>query len=496
MVAGGAYAGLVLGACGDGGPDQRVVATDPAVQAAEQRRRRSGAIVSDIALTAAPLTIDLAGAPAATWAYGAVPGAEVRVRAGDVLRARVRNDLPDPTTIHWHGVALRNDMDGVPGLTQAPIAPGAEFTYEFTVPVPGTFWFHPHAGLQLDQGLYTPLIVEDPQEPGDYDREVVVVLDDWVAGVGERPEDTLAALQKEGMGMGGGGMGGDMGGGGMAMSPLLGGDAGDVTYPLHLVNGRPPEAPSVFEAKPGERLRLRLVNVASDTAYRVALGGHRLTVTHTDGFPVEPVTADTLLIGMSERYDVLVTVDGEGAFPLVALAEGKGAQAMAIVRSGLGDPPPATARPVELDGALLELAQLRAAPAVVLPARGPDRTHQVRLDGPGEGQYRWTINGKAAPDESEVLDDSMPLDVRQGERVRLVFENKSMMFHPMHLHGHTFQVVGPAGVPGPRKDSMIVRPMERIAVDFDADNPGQWLMHCHNLYHQKGGMHSVVSYVR
>lgn len=492
---GGACAALVLASCSTGGTT-RVAVSGAEVQAAEGRRRRSNAIVRDVALTAGPATIDLGGMTADTWAYdGAVPGREVRVRAGDVLRAVVTNRLSDPTTVHWHGLALRNDMDGVPGLTQKAIPAGGSFTYEFAVPDPGTFWFHPHFGLQLDTGLYTPLIVEDPAEPGRYDREMVLVLDDWMSGLGTTPEETLGALRDGGMPMGGGGMG--MGGSGMQMatSPLLGGDAGDVNYPVFLLNGRRAENAPVLDARRGERIRFRILNAASDTAFRVALGGHRLTVTHTDGFPIEPVTVDAVLVGMSERYDVTVTVAGDGAFPLVALAEGKGAQAMAVLRSGSGAAPPVNAHPSELDGRLLQLSELRADKAVSLAPKEPDRVHQVALGAAKQG-YRWLINGRAVEKEADVLKTAKVLEVREGQRVRLEFDNQTTMFHPMHLHGHTFQVVSPDGVVGPRKDSMIVRPNERISVDFDADNPGQWLIHCHNLYHQSAGMHSVLSYVR
>jgi len=501
-LAGAGCAALVLASCSAGGPT-RVGVGGPEVQGAERRRQRPGSTIRDIALTAAPATIDLGGRSVETWAYGgSVPGPEIRLRAGDVLRARVTNRLPEPTTIHWHGLALRNDMDGVPGLTQAPIAVGADFTYEFIVPEPGTFWFHPHFGLQLDRGLYGPLIVEDPAEPGRYDREIVVVLDDWLSGVGPTPEETLKGLRENGMQMGAGGMGGmPMGSGGgtgamsMAQSPALGGDAGDVVYPLFVLNGRQGTDPVTLDAKAGERIRLRILNVGGDTAFRVAIGGHRLTVTHTDGFPVEPVTVDTLLIGMSERYDVTVTATG-GVFPLVAVAEGKGGQAMAVLRSASGQAPPPDVHPAELDGRLLQLGELRAAQPVALAPKKPDRTHQVELGGPGKTGYRWTINGKSVEREADVLKDAKVLEVGEGQRVRLVFDNQTTMFHPMHLHGHTFQVVGPDGAAGPRKDSMILRPNERIAVDFDADNPGQWLIHCHNLYHQSAGMQTVLSYVR
>jgi len=486
---GGACAAVVLASCSTA-PKNRITVSGPQVQNAERRRRAVDAPIREIGLTAAPTTIDLGGRTVDTWAYdGAVPGREVRVRAGEVLRARVINHLPEPTTIHWHGLALRNDMDGVPGLTQEPIAAGASFTYEFVVPDPGTFWFHPHFGMQLDRGLYTPLVVEDRAEPGRYDRELTIVLDDWSSDLGPTPEETLQGLRSGGMGMGGGAMA-------MASSPLLGGDAGDVNYPLFVVNGRQATNPAILDAKAGERIRLRILNAASDTAFRVALGGHRLTVTHTDGFPVEPVTVDAVLVGMSERYDVTVTVAGNGTFPLVALAEGKAAQGLAVLRAGSGSTPPADVHPAELDGRLLQLSELRADKAVALTPRGPDRVHEVALGGPGQQGYRWTINGKAVEKESDVLKDAKVLEARQGQRIRLVFDNQTTMFHPMHLHGHTFQVVGPAGAAGPRKDSMIVRPKERISVDFDANNPGQWLIHCHNLYHQSAGMHSVLSYVR
>lgn len=482
-LAGGSYAAIVLAGCGNG--RSPVSSTSAAVLATERRRRKPGSKVTEVTLTAAPLTVDLAGTQVRTWAYnGAVPGPEVRLKAGDVLRAKLVNNLSDETVIHWHGIALRNDMDGLPGITQDGVLPGKSFNYEFTVPDAGTYWFHPHKGLQLDQGLYAPLVIEDPAEPGRYDREITVVLDDWVSGIGPTPEKILKDLR-------GGGM--QMGGMGVATSKVLGGDAGDVMYPLFLINGRPPADPPTFDAKPGERLRLRLINAGAETAFRVALGGHRLTVTHSDGFPVNPVTVDTVLIGMSERYDVLVTVAGSGAFPLVASAEGKNGRALGIVRSGPGDAPKADTHPAELDGRMLELSELRAAAAVTLPARAVDRTYILDLGVAAQG-YRWTINGKSVLEEEKVREQSTPLAVTQGQRVRLVFNNRTTMFHPMHLHGHTFQVVAPDGGAGPRKDSMIVRPKERIAIDVLADNPGQWLLHCHNIYHQEAGMMTLLSY--
>ncbi len=404
----------------------RVGPADPMV--AEVERRVAGAAVREFTLTAAPATVRLGDRTVSTWAFnGAVPGPELRVRAGEVVKARVVNRLPEPLTVHWHGIALRNDMDGVPGVTQRAVAPGASYGYEFTAPDPGTYFYHPHTGTQLDRGLYAPLIVEDPAETSPL-RDITLMLDDWVDGTGRTPDDVLAELRAAGSDMAGhgahGGMDPDAG--------PLGEDTGDVTYPAYLINGQPPAQPAEYRVKPGERVRLRLVNAAADTPFRVAFGGGRLTVVASDGFGVQPVTVDTLLIGMGERYDVLVTVPDSGVFPLVAVAEGKDAQALAVLRSGAGAVPDASVRPAELDGKLLRLDELHATPEVALPAGAPDRGYQATLTADMTA-YRWGI---AVPKV-----DGVTLPVRRGERIRLRLRNSTMMWHPMHLHGHTFQVV-------------------------------------------------------
>ncbi len=437
-------------------------------------------------LTAAPATVDLGGVQVQTWAFdGQLPGPEIRLARDEVLRAELRNGLPQPTTIHWHGIALRNDMDGVPDLTQPPVAPQSRFSYEFAVPDAGTYFFHPHVGMQLDRGLYAPLVVTDPDEPGDYDLEAVIVLDDWLDGVGGRdPDQRLEQLRSEGMDMGGMGMGmGGMGGGPRAP---LGPDAGDVDHPYYLINGRIGTDPVTVQGAPGQRLRLRIINAAADTAFRVALGGHRLTVTHSDGFPVAPAEGDALLIGMGERYDVVVTL-ADGVFPLVALAEGKQGQAFALVRTAGGTRPPPEAAPAELAGRLIMAPSLRATESVRLPEREPDRIHELTL-GMDMSGYRWTING-------QVYGEHDPLPIERGERVRMRFVNRTMMFHPMHLHGHTYQQAVTGSGAGPRKDTSIVLPMQAVEIDIEGDNPGQWLLHCHNSYHMEAGMMTVLSYV-
>jgi len=445
------------------------------VRSAEQLRRSSGQRVVTRRMAAQPATIDLGSRTVRTWAYGeSVPGPVLRTTAGDLLRVEVTNRLPAETSIHFHGVALSNDMDGVPGITQDPIRAGTAFIYEFTTPDPGTYFFHPHSGVQLDRGLYGVLVVEDPAEPGDYDQEWIVVLDDWIDGTGQTPDDVLAGLVSM-SGMGHGGMMGES-----MHSPLLGG-AGDVDYPLYLLNGRTPRAPVTLTGKPGQRARLRIVNAGSDTAFRVALAGHRLTVTHSDGFPVEPVTTDALLIGMGERYDVIVDL-ADGVFPLVASAEGKSGAALAVVRTGGGTPPRGSIAIPELTRGVILGSDLSADPGVRLEDRAVDRRLDVMVAG-SMMPYRWTINGATFPNHE-------PLDVAPGERVRLRLRNRSMMFHPMHLHGHTFGLIEG----GARKDTVIVRPMQSIEVDLEADNPGQWALHCHNIYHAEAGMMTVLSY--
>lgn len=501
----------------------RVAASSDAVLRTEELRRVGGSGRTVGAAVAAEAgEVDLGGQIVRTWTYdGRMPGPVVRCRAGDRLEVDVANRLPQPTTVHWHGLRLRNDMDGVPHLTQDPIEPGESMRYAFVAPDPGTYWFHPHVGLQRERGLFAPLIVDDPADPGDYDAEFVVVLDDWIDGAGATPDAVLAALLAGGAGA-------------RYRSPVQAGKitdesaswqyhvpaaladappgtpsavtrlASSVDFPFYLLGGRLPTAPETFRAAPGQRARIRLINAAGATVFRVALGGHRLTVTHTDGFPVEPVTVDTLQIASGERYDLLVTLD-DGAFPLVAVAEGKGAQALGIVRTAGGPTPPATAAPVELSGRLLALADLRATGEVRLDTPAPDVRHTAYLTGDMTG-FAWRLNAETYRHD-RPFDGVTPMPLRAGQHVRMNLINQTPMYHPMHLHGHTFTVhaIGDYRNPdragdtvlaaGTRKDTVMVAPGERLAVDFTADNPGQWLVHCHNAYHMAAGMAGLLSYV-
>ena len=277
-----------------------------------------------------------------------------------------------------------------------------------------------------------------------------------------------------------GGMGG-MGHGSMGMGPAPFGDAGDVAHPYYVINGRNHTAPTVFEGSPGQRVRIRMINAASDTIFAVALGGHAFQITHSDGFPVEPAQTGAFYIGMGERLDAIVTL-GDGVFPFYAQPFNKTGAALAVVRTATGDAPTVSARPDELSGDVLLGSNLTPAESALLPSRTPDRELDLSLNGRMQ-PYQWGMNGAA-------FGENEPLIIGEGERVRIRIVNMTMMAHPIHLHGHTFALTGS----GLRKDTVLVAPMEDRRIDLDADNAGDWALHCHNIYHAEAGMMTLLNY--
>ncbi|BBZ71986.1 multicopper oxidase family protein [Mycobacterium paraseoulense] len=524
FMAAGIAGGFALAACSQSKPAQSGNAQlAAAIAAAEAARPHSGRTVT-ASLTAQQVQVDLGGPVVRTLAYGnTIPGTPIRARIGDELVVTVSNRLDRPTSVHWHGIALRNDMDGAAPATPN-IPAGQDFTYRFSVPNAGTYWAHPHTGLDADTGLYLPVIVDDPTE-GNYDAEWIVILDDWTDGVGKSPQQLYTELTSPNKPAppsttetttpttsttsttsetpttsssetsttstspstsSGPSSAAPAPAGSVGRSDLLGGDAGDIAYPYYLINGRIPAAPMTFNAKPGQRIRIRFINTASDTTFRVALAGHSMTVTHTDGYPVVPAQADALLIGMAERYDVIVTA-ADGVFPLVALAEGKNALARTLLSTGAGSAPDPGFQPAELNRRVGTVEMFTATTPVNLGRPQPGLNLPVVLGG-NMTQYNWTINGKP-------YSDTEPLHVRQGERPTITFDNATMMYHPMHLHGHTFQLIKADGSPGARKDTLMVLPKQRLLAVLVADNPGLWQLHCHNTYHQEAGMETRLDYV-
>ncbi len=458
-------------------------------------RAAGGRPLREFRRSAAPTKIDFGPLGRRTiWAYdGQIPGREIRVREGDRLRVVVENELPEPTTVHWHGVPVPNAMDGVPGLTQSPIAPGSSFTYEFDAEPAGSYLYHSHQGLQIDRGLVGSLVIEERSPHVSYDRDYTLVLDDLLPG--DPPEMTSAQGDRSSRGRMGGGMMRGMGGGmmgGMGRGTMGGGGMGAMMgslgipdYLAMLVNGRPPADPPAFEVKRGERVRLRLLNPSGATTYRVAIAGHRMSVSHADGRPVKPVEVDALEIGMGERYDVIVEARNPGAWVIAAAPLQRSPEpARAILRyvDARSAPPPASQKPEGLRGGrLLALEDLDAVEPDDPPGRA-DRDLDLVLSG-GMMSSAWTIGGQLYPDADLI-------EIRRGERVRFRMRNMSMGLHPMHLHGHFFRV-GRAW-----KDTVLVPPhMGQVSFQFRADNPGRWFFHCHNAYHMEMGMAREVRYV-
>lgn len=454
--------------------------------------------VREYALRAAPIEWDAGlGGTTRAWAYnGRIAGPELRVREGETLRVVLTNGLPEPTTIHWHGVPVPFGMDGVPDLTQPAVPPGATYVYEFTARAPGTYWYHTHFGYQLDRGLYGALIVEPRQEHLAYDREFTLVIDDWLADP-EHPSPDPDATGMAGMmgGMGGmSGMGGMMGGmggmmGGSKGSHLTGAPRVQPRYDALIINGASSRTPPELSVRRGDRVRLRLVNAASAQPVAVQAMGHDMQVTHADGQPIRPVTAGVVVLGMGERLDVLVEARTPGIWPIVAFAAG-GLRATALLRyEGVrGTTPEPIPDQPDARSALSYEALEALEP---LPVRDPDQQHAIELSGGMMDATQWTMNGRRYP-------DTTPITVHPGERVRLRLSNMSMMPHPMHLHGHFLQLVGLEDRMRPRpalKDTVTLGHMGAVTVDVVADNPGaHWLFHCHNLYHMMAGMATELRY--
>jgi FtsP/CotA-like multicopper oxidase with cupredoxin domain len=459
-------------------------------------RRATAGPVREIELETRALTWELApGRSIAAMAYnGRIPGPELRVREGERVRVVLTNRLAEPTTIHWHGVDVPNAMDGVPGVTQKRVEPGARFVYEFEARPAGTRWYHTHfeEHRQLDLGLAGPLVIEPATaDPFPVDREYTLVLDDWATGTA-RPVPMTAEGTAGGRGrMGGmmGRMGGMMRGGGM-----MGGMTGSARMPAYdtmTINGKASPATAPLRVERGERVRLRLINASAEHTHVVRLAGHRLQVTHTDGNPlVQPVEVDALPIAPSERYDVQVVASRPGAWFLDCLQPGHvgAGERVAVVYTGHEGATPEAA-PAGIAGLdLWHYGQGRGRD-VLPPAAGAERRFELLLSGGMMGSDVWTINGKRYPRTD-------PLRVRRGDRVRVRFENHSMEAHPMHLHGQSFRVLAVNGTRYPDpivKDSVDVEGhMGSLDLEFTAHNPGDWFFHCHKPMHMDGGMIALV----
>ncbi len=467
---------------------------------ARSHESAAGSMPRTIVLETREVTWELApGRSVKAMAYnGRVPGPEIRAREGERLRVVLKNSLAEPTTIHWHGVDVPNAMDGVPGITQSPVQPGESFVYEFEARPAGTRWYHTHfqEHRQMDLGLVAPLIIE-PQspEPLAYDREVTLVLDDWVTGAAAPVPSTAEGIAggRGGMGgmMGGRGMGGMMRGMGEMMGRGMMGGGQTPAYDTMTINGKAYPATEPLRLKKGERVRLRLINASAEHTHVARLAGHRLHVTHTDGNPLAaPVEVDAIPIAPSERYDAVLVADRPGAWFFQCLQPGHAAagERLAVLYEGHETATP-TAPEDPLSALDLWHYGLGRGRPVLPPAHGQTRTFDLTLSGGMMGSDVWTINRKVYPKTD-------PLTVRRGDRVVVRLGNMSPEAHPMHLHGQSFRVLA---VNGARYATPIVKDsvdvdahMGAVIIELTAHNPGDWFFHCHKPMHMEGGMITLV----
>lgn len=489
--------------------------------------------ITEYTLEIAETLLSPAGSPVRALSInGSVPGPVLRFREGDVARIHVRNRLAaEETSTHWHGLLVPNLEDGVPYLTTPPIGPGESRTFEFLLKHSGTYWYHSHTGLQEQRGVYGAIVIEPKAgapartDLPRIDREEVIVLSDWT---NENASDVLRTLLRGSdwyairkgtaqslLGAVRAGHLGDFLKREKARLPPM--DISDVAYDAFLANGRPRQQ---IPARPGETVRLRVINSGASTYFYLSSAAGPLTIIAADGIDVVPIRQHRLLIGMAETYDLLVTVPaGEpAAWEVRATAQDGSGHASIFFGDGRENPaptpPPVTA--YSMDAALAAVLdqldesgeltdtealaketprplppyhRLKSPSPTTLPAGAPVRQITLKLTG-DMTRYLWSIDGRPIDEQSTV-------PVKRGEVLRVVLVNNTMMHHPMHLHGHFFRLLIPDSVDpayAPLKHTVDVPPMSRRTIEFYANEDRDWLFHCHLLYHMKAGMARVVSY--
>jgi FtsP/CotA-like multicopper oxidase with cupredoxin domain len=412
---------------------------------------------------------------------------------GEAFRVDLLNELNTPTILHWHGQIPPNAQDGVPDMPQSVLAAGERRPFDFAA-TPGTHWMHSHIPVQEMELLAAPLIVRRAEDVAADRQEVVILLHD----LSFRPaEEVLAEITG---GMGGmahdmGAMGHDMGSmdmggmshdmsmmGGMSMGAM---DLNDFNFDAYLANDRTLDDPEVVAVEKGGRVLLRIINGSAATVFWIDTGALQGRAVATDGNPIRPVAGNRFGLAMGQRLDIELDLPAEGgAFPILALREGAVERTGIILASkgamverlaGASD----AAHPA-FSGDLTQEAQFSA--LTPLTDRPVDRSDDLMLGG-SMMPYLWTIDGQA-------WGTHRPIKARTGERVTLTFHNMSMMAHPMHLHGHHFQVVALNGhaLAGALRDTVHVPPMSRVTVAVDAGEAARWMLHCHHMPHLATGM--------
>jgi FtsP/CotA-like multicopper oxidase with cupredoxin domain len=563
---------------------------------------------------------------------GNIPGPTLHFKEGDSARIHVHNKMEVETSIHWHGLLVPPDMDGVPNISFPPIAPGTTFTYEFPIRQSGTYWYHSHTSLQEQSGVYGAIVIEPAEKRLDVDREYVVVLSDWTD---EDPHSVLRTLKRGSewyaiekgsgqsiLGAARLGMLGDYFKRELQRMPPM--DISDVAYDRFLANGKPE---TFFDAQAGETIRFRIVDGSATTYFHLEFAGSPMRIISADGLDVKPIEKKRFLIGVAETYDVLIQIPANGAYELRATAhDGSGYASVWVgsgdrhftsdvprpnlyhamghlsfkrifaltpagsmgmsddkVEAGMFDKPGmmrmetmhnmkgmnhgpkhpvsepsgmdmhgmphslgiheadtsqkqnmpmkhhdtneggmvhsthpeslssiaekngkkysmdfgflatdvSSSRNLAMDGMDQKrpwppYADLRSVVPTEFTGEKPVREIRLTLDGDME-RYVWFLNNKPLSESDHIL-------IRKGEVVRFIMINRTMMHHPMHLHGHFFRVINGQGDHAPLKHTVDVAPMSTIVIEFNANEFGDWFFHCHLLYHMKSGMARMIHY--
>lgn len=500
-------------------------------------------------LTIAQTLVNFTGSPRiATTVNGSIPSPTLRWREGDMVTIRVTNQLAEDTSIHWHGILLPFQMDGVPGISFMGIPPGETFTYRFKVAQTGTYWYHSHSGMQEQLGMYGAIII-DPAigtaDPIRSDRDYVVQLSDWTD---ENPGRVMEKLKmqgdyynynqptaidffrdaaKEGLSEA---LDKRQMWNQMRMSPTDLADISAFTY-TYLMNGTTPAGNWTGLFRAGEKVRLRFINSGAMTFFDVRIPGLKMTVVQADGQNIEPVTVDELRIGVAETYDVIVT-PGDEIYTIFAQSMDRTGYARGTLatHTGMTAAVPAPDKPEPLSmgdmmgdmggGVAVRHAKTEYGPSVDMRVDTP----RTNLDDPGIGlryngrrvltyadlhslkgimgtqvadmeielhltgnmeRYTWSMDGLE-------FGKSTPVHFPYGKRIRVILVNDTMMSHPMHLHGLWGDLERPEGGLQVRKHTIIVQPAQRVSFLVTADALGRWAWHCHLLLHMDAGMFREV----
>jgi FtsP/CotA-like multicopper oxidase with cupredoxin domain len=391
---------------------------------------------------------------------------------GERFQFDLQNSLDEKTAIHWHGLTPPTAQDGVPMLSANALDAGETRSYDFENKKAGTHWMHSHLGLQEQRMLAAPLIVRETAEPVFDEQEHVVMLHDFTF---KDPAEVLASLKSGGSAM-------DMSMPGMVMGA-------DIMFDAMLANDRTLDDPEILRIEKGGAVRLRIINACAATNMWIDLGELRGALIAVDGNTILPFKGSRFPIAIAQRADIRLELPaGSGIWPILFQSEGDSLRSGIIIQAG--DEQIAKISDRGETGESLDLAIEAKLSSVALIQKEPV-THSEVLTLTGEEKtYVWGFNGK--PMMHDVL-----FNVRSGERVEIAMQNTTMMAHPMHLHGHYFKVVqiGDKRIDGAVRDTILVPAGERVAIQFDADNPGSWAFHCHHLYHMNSGMMAAMGYV-